>query len=278
MIQLQPAERSVVAQYVYAVSGIALDSSKDYLIEGRLSAVAEDAGCPTLSALVARAKADPTRAMERRIIDAITTNETSFFRDSAPFDLLRHKIVPDLIDRRQHGGSCRVRIWSAACSTGQELYSVAMLLKDTLGDVDRYGVRLFGTDISDAVVARASKGVFNDTEIARGLSPEMRARHFIRHGGAWQIGDEIRSMASFRRMNLLGDLGGLGKFDIILCRNVAIYFSEADRQTLFGRLGRQMESDGYLLVGSMESLMSMRQFESKRHLRAVYYQLKPHTA
>ena len=129
----------------------------------------EETGCGSFSGLLQRAKSEPSRALQRRIIDAITTNETLFFRDTTPFDLLRHKIVPELIDRRARTGSARIRIWSAACSTGQEIYSIAILLKELLGDPERYGVRLLGTDISDDAVARASRGWYNPTEIARGL-------------------------------------------------------------------------------------------------------------
>ncbi len=270
MIQLQSAEQSLVSQYVYSISGIALDASKGYLIEGRLSALAEQNGCSSFAMLISRARSDASRSIERRIIDAITTNETMFFRDN----LLRRKIIPDLIDRRRRTGASRIRIWSAACSTGQELYSIAILLKELLGDPDRYGARLLGTDISDEAVARASKGIFSAVEIARGLPPELRTKYFTPREANWQIRDELRGLASFRRLNLMQDVPGLGKFDIILCRNVAIYFNEADRRTLFNRIERSLEPDGYLLIGSMESLAALPQFESKRHLRAVYYQLK----
>jgi chemotaxis protein methyltransferase CheR len=272
MIALQPTERVLVSQYIYSISGIALDESKAYLIEGRLSALAEQSNCANYLALVSRARSDPSRAIERRIIDAITTNETMFFRDTAPFDLLRHKIIPELIDRRRRTGTCRIRIWSAACSTGQELYSIAILLKELLGDPDRYGVQLLGTDISDEAVARASRGIFNEVEVSRGLPEEMRSRYFSHREGHWQIRDEIRALASFKRLNLMHDFSALGRFDVILCRNVAIYFNEPDRRTLFGRLERSLETDGYLMIGSMESLAGMPQFESKRYLRSVYYQ------
>jgi chemotaxis protein methyltransferase CheR len=222
-----------------------------------------------------RAKSDPSRALDRRIIDAITTNETSFFRDTAPFDLLRHKIIPDLVDRRARRGASAIRIWSAACSTGQELYTIAILLKELLGDPDRYGVRLVGTDISDGAVARASRGRFSPIEISRGLTEAQRTKYFIPFDGEWQIRDEIRAMASFKRMNLMTDFSALGRFDVILCRNVAIYFNERDRISLFGRMERALEPDGYLVIGAMESLNGTSpQFESKRHLRSVYYQLR----
>ena len=279
MMRLLPEERPSIYQYIHSICGIALDDGKTYLIEGRLGSLAKQTGCSTFSQLLARARSDPTRALERNIIDAITTNETLFFRDGAPFDLLRHKIIPELIDRRVRTGSSRIRIWSAACSTGQELYSIAILLKELLGDTDRYGVRLFGTDISDEAVARASKGLFGPVEISRGLSQEILTRYFHSQAAGWHIRDEIRAMASFRKLNLMQDFSALGKWDIIFCRNVAIYFNDADRRTLFQRMERALEPDGCLLIGSMESLSGVApQFESKRHLRSVFYQRTPAAA
>jgi chemotaxis protein methyltransferase CheR len=275
VIKLLPEEQTTVAAYIYSICAVSLDQSKAYLMEGRLGMLVEETGCGSFRGLVERAKSEPGRALERRIVDAITTNETLFFRDTAPFDLLRHKLVPELIDRRTKTGSARIRIWSAACSTGQEIYSIAMLLKELLGDPDRYGVRLVGTDISNHAVARASRGLYNPTEIARGLSEPLRDRYFAQTKDGWQIRDEIRAMAAFKHQNLMGDLVPLGKFDVIFCRNVAIYFSEADRISLFRRLERALEPNGYLVIGAMESLNGLSpQFESKRHLRSVYYQVK----
>ena len=273
MIRLLPEERASVYHYIHSVCGITLDDSKSYLVEGRLGGVADRLGCASFSQLLARAKADPSRALERSIIDAITTNETLFFRDGAPFDLLRYKIVPELIDRRARTGSARIRLWSAACSTGQELYSIAILLKELLGDPDRYGVQLIGTDISDGAVARASRGQFSIVEMSRGLTEELRARYFSARAGGWQIRDEIRAMVSFRKLNLMQDFSALGRFDIIFCRNVAIYFNESDRRALFTRVERALEPGGYLVIGAMESLSGIApQFESKRYLRSVFYQ------
>jgi chemotaxis protein methyltransferase CheR len=273
MIHLTPEERPGVYRYIHTVCGIALDESKSYLVEGRLGSLVERCGCASFSQLCERAKSDATRALERCIIDAITTNETLFFRDTTPFDLLRHKTIPELIDRRARTGSARIRIWSAACSTGQELYSIAILLKELLGDPERFGVQLFGTDISDDALARASKGLFSSVEIERGLSPETRDRYFHPKPGGWQIRDEIRALATFRKLNLLQDFSALGRFDVVFCRNVAIYFNDADKRSLFARIERSLEPGGCLVVGSMESLLSVApQFESKRHLRAIYYQ------
>jgi chemotaxis protein methyltransferase CheR len=275
MIRLQPDEQKNLAQYVYSLCAITLDESKGYLIENRLASLVEDSGCASYGAFLQLAKSDISRATERKIVDAITTNETSFFRDTSPFDLLRHKIVPELIDRRARTGAARIRIWSAACSTGQELYSIAILLKELLGDTDRYGIRLMGTDISNDAVSRASRGRFSPVEISRGLSEAQRTKYFAPVEGGWQIRDEIRGMASFQKLNLMTDFSSLGRFDIIFCRNVAIYFTERDRIPLFGRMERALEPGGYLVIGAMESLNGIcPQFESKRHLRSLFYQVK----
>jgi chemotaxis protein methyltransferase CheR len=275
MIQLQPDERKGLAEYVYSLCSIVLDESKAYLIEGRLAKLVEESGAGSYGGLLRMAKAEPGRALERRIVDAITTNETSFFRDTSPFDLLRHKIIPELIDRRSRTGAARIRIWSAACSTGQELYSIAILLKELLGDPGRYGIQLLGTDISDDAVARASRGVFTPVEVSRGLSEAQKTRYYVPVEGGWKIRDEIRGMASFKKLNLMSDFSGLGRFDVIFCRNVAIYFSERDKISLFGRMERALEPGGCLVIGAMESLNGIcPQFDSKRHLRSVFYQVK----
>jgi chemotaxis protein methyltransferase CheR len=275
VIRLEREEQKSLAQYVYSLCSIALDDSKGYLIESRLAGLVEETGCSSYGGLLQRAKSDSSGALERRIVDSITTNETLFFRDTSPFDLLRHKIVPELVDRRARTGTARIRIWSAACSTGQELYSIAILLKELLGDPDRYGVRLLGTDISDDAVARASRGMFNPVEISRGLSEVQRTRYFVPAESGWRIRDEIRAMASFKKVNLMSDFSGLGRFDVIFCRNVAIYFNERDRISMFGRIERALEPHGYLVIGAMESLNGIcPQFESKRHLRSVFYQVK----
>src|SRR5580692_9731073 len=263
MIRLQPDEQKNLAQYVYSLCSITLDESKGYLIESRLASLVEDSGCASYGALLGKAKSDSSRALERKIIDAITTNETSFFRDISPFDLLRHKIVPELIDRRARTGAARIRIWSAACSTGQELYSIAILLKELLGDPDRYGIQLLGTDISDDAVARASRGIFSPVEIGRGLSDAQRTRYYLPVAGGWQIRDEIRGMASFKKLNLISDFSAMGRFEVIFCRNVAIYFNEKDKISLFARIERALEPEGYLVIGAMESLNGIcPQFES----------------
>jgi chemotaxis protein methyltransferase CheR len=275
LISLRAEEFKPLADCIYSLCAVALDPSKGYLIEGRLSGLAEETGCGSFSDLVQRAKSEPNRALQNRIIDAITTNETLFFRDTSPFELLRHKITPELIDGKARSGASRLRIWSAACSTGQEIYSIAILLKELLGDPERYGVRLLGTDISNDALQRASRGWYNAAEISRGLSEPLREKYFVKSKDGWQVRDAIRAMASFKHLNLMQDFSSLGKFDIVFCRNVAIYFTEPDRISLFRRIERVLEPNGYLVIGAMESPGGIcPQFDSKRHLRCVYYQLR----
>ena len=202
-----------------------------------------------------------------------------FFRDAAPFELLQHKILPDLVDKRNKSSLAPspipIRIWSAACSTGQELYSIAIVMRELLGDLKRYNVRLIGTDISDAAVARASYGTFNNFGIDRGLAKDKLQKYFVRDKDSWKIRDEVRAMVTFKKQNLMGEFNGIGRFDIVFCRNVAIYFAEADRTKLFNKVEGVLEPDGYLIIGSTESLTGIApQFEPKRHVRSIFYQVR----
>ena len=279
MVKIKPEEIKVLSNYIYNVSGISIDASKAYLLETRFGKLLEEEGCTSYSDFYHKAKADSRKILEKKIIDAITTNETLFFRDTSPFDLLRHKILPEIIDARTGSGARPgdggLKIWRSACSTGQEIYSIAIVIKELLGNGGRYPVSLMGSDLSDAAIAQASAGVYNKFEIERGLPREKLQRYFAPAGGSWKIRDEIRAMATFRRINLMQPFVGLGKFDIIFCRNVAIYFTLADRKKLFNKLADVLEPDGYLLVGATESLTGVcPRFVPKRHLRSVYYQLQ----
>ena len=279
MVKIKPEEIKVLSNYIYNVSGITIDASKAYLLETRFGKLLDEEGCKSYSEFYHKAKSDTRRILEKKIINAITTNETLFFRDTSPFDLLKHKILPDLIDARSGKGTrpgfTNLKIWSSACSTGQELYSIAIVIKELLGNNGTHKTTLMGTDLSDAAVAQASAGTYNKFEIERGLPREKLQRYFTPAGGNWKIKDEIRAMASFRHMNLMQPFVGLGKFDIIFCRNVAIYFTLQDRKKLFDKIADVLEPDGYLLIGSTESLTGIcPRFIPKRHLRSVYYQLQ----
>ena len=278
MLKITPEESKLITKYIYEISGIYLDESKKYLLETRLNAVAEEQGCASFQDFFKKAKADASKSIERKIIDAISTNETLFFRDSGPFQLLQHKIFPELIDARSGKApqlKTNLKIWSAASSTGQELYSVAIVLQELLGDMSKYSIKLLGTDISDAAVSQASSGKFNKFEIERGLARDKLTKYFSVAGQTWKINDQIRAMVNFRKFNLMTPFIGLGKFDIVLCRNVAIYFTLEDRKKLFNKIADVLEPDGYLIIGSTESLTGIcPRFIPKRHLRSIFYQLK----
>ncbi len=278
MKKITPEEVKLISGYIHGVSGISLDQSKAYLFETRLGTLLEELNCSSFRDLYFKAMGDKGKVIEKKIIDAISTNETLFFRDNSPFEMLKHKIIPDLIDSRMPKSSIlptNLKIWSAACSTGQEVYSIAIILKELLPDMKKFNIQLLGTDISDTAVKQASYGKYNKFEIERGLSSGILNKHFTSEGNSWKISDEIRAMASFRKINLMLPFSALGKFDIIFCRNVAIYFTLKDRKKLFDKIGDKLEPGGFLLIGSTESLTGIStKFEPKRHMRSIFYQLK----
>ncbi|MBU1345155.1 MAG: protein-glutamate O-methyltransferase CheR [Proteobacteria bacterium] len=277
-IKITPEEFKIFSKYILDISGIALDVGKEYLIETRLNPLVNKLECTSYSQLLQKAKADFKKTIENEIIDAISTNETYFFRDKSPFELLQHKIFPDLIDKRSKtspSSKPSIRLWSAANSTGQEIYSIAMTLIEMGVTPDKYNIRLFGTDISDAAIAQASYGSYNKFEVARGLDPRRLLRYFEPKEDRYKIKDEVRVMAQFKKMNLMKPFIGLGKFDIILCRNVMIYFTSEDRRKIYHNISKVLEPDGYLMIGSTESLVNdIDLFASKKYLNSVFYQFK----
>ena len=277
-IKVTPEEFKQFSKYILDISGIALDAGKEYLLETRLNPLISKLECSSFFELLQRAKTDFKKEIKNEIIDAISTNETYFFRDKSPFELLQHKIFPDLIDRRsQKNLSLKptIRLWSAANSTGQEIYSIAMTLIEMGITPDKYNIKLFGTDISDAAIAQASYGLYNKFEVARGLDLRRLNRYFDKQDDRYKIKDEVRVMAQFKKMNLIRPFVGLGKFDIILCRNVMIYFTSEDRKKIYHNISKVLEPDGYLIIGSTESLVNdIDLFFSKKYLNSVFYQFK----
>jgi len=276
---ISPEEFKQFARYILDISGIALEAGKEYLVETRLGPILTRLGCTSYAELLQKAKTDDKKNLENEIIDAISTNETYFFRDKAPFQLLQHKIIPDLIDRRTRknpGRKPAIRLWSAANSTGQEIYSIAMILVEMGITPDNYNVKLFGTDISDAAIAQASYGFYNKFEAARGLDPARLQRYFDPHENGYKIKDQLRVMTQFKKMNLMQPFAAMGKFDIILCRNVMIYFTPQDRKRIYEKIARVLEPDGYLIIGATESLINdTGLFVSSKYLNSVFYQFKP---
>jgi chemotaxis protein methyltransferase CheR len=269
-------EFPIWSRYIKEICGIHLDESKGYLVETRLGCLLAEAGASNFSELLYKVRGDASNTLRRKVIEKITTNETSFFRDVSPFELLRHKLIPELMDRHNKSGTrTPIRIWSAACSTGQEAYSTAIVFKELIGDLAKCDIRIVGTDISNKVVAHASYGEYNRLELERGLAPDALFRHFAASGDKWRVRDEIRSLVTFRTMNLLEPFSFPNPFDIIFCRNVAIYFTEPDKIRLFRNIVKYLAKDGCLIIGSTESISGLcPELEPKRHLRSVFYQLK----
>lgn len=264
------SEFNLLADFVREHTGMELDAGKRYLVESRIGPLLGRFGCASYAELHARARNGGFRSVGAAILDAITTHETSFFRDRKPFDLLRHKLVPDLLG---DDPGRAVSIWSAACSTGQEAYSIGICLKEILFDAARRRARILGTDISRAAVERAGKGVFSAFEIGRGLTPEQAGKWFRERDGAYHVDPEIRAMMEFRTANLL-DRNDFGPFDIIFCRNVSIYLPDAGRQRLFMGLEAALKPGGCLVLGATETLPDCALRLSRREFHAaVYYEL-----
>jgi len=273
-VQVIGEDIQFVARFVDQLCGVILDDSRGYLVESRLGQLARDHGCTSYRDLCQRAQIKSDRGLQQKIIDAITTQETLFFRDSSPFDVLQNKILPDAIDAcTRSGAPRRLRFWSAACSTGQEPYSLAMILRETIPSLPAWNVSILATDISDAAIAQASRGWYAAHEIDRGMRSLLLPKYFKPHQNGWQVKDEIRAMVSFQRRNLSQPFIEVGTFDVIFCRNVAIYFDGARRRDLFLRLADRLTANGAIVVGSSESLLDLGpRFSPKNHCRATYYQ------
>ncbi len=262
-----------LATMVKQLCGLALDDSKGYLIESRLASVAKNAGCANYLELCQKAIAGD-RQLRTQVVDAITTHETLFFRDGSPFSALQHRVLPDLIDSKSGSPASRhLRIWSAACSTGQEPYSIAMVLFELLPDIANWTINILGTDIADCSIAQACRGRYSDYEIGRGMPTQMLNKYFVRENGGWRVNDRLRGIVRFARRNLLEPCDNLGPFDIIFCRNVAIYFDADTRRDLFERLSKRLTRNGSLFVGSSEALADLGpRFAPKMHCRSIFYQ------
>ncbi|MEM8944605.1 MAG: protein-glutamate O-methyltransferase CheR [Planctomycetota bacterium] len=273
MTQLTAQDIDSVCRLVDDLCGIYWDESKAYLMEARLQSLVAQQGCESYADLVRKVRAEVVPGLKEQVVDAVTTNETLWFRDGTPFDAMRYKLVPELIDDKSSSLlPKKFRVWSAACSTGQEVYSIAITLAETLPEFLKWDVQVLGTDISPAAIEQASRGVYNSLEIGRGTDAEQRRKYFTQQGKEWRISDEIRSMCKFQQRNLHEPFTGLGPFDIIFARNVAIYFTEDDRKRLFERAAKALAPNGWVFVGSSESLTALgSQWQPQQHCRANCY-------
>jgi chemotaxis protein methyltransferase CheR len=227
-----------------------IDPSRNTLFDTRLTPIARDSGAANLEDFVNMLKNGKPAHLHRAVAEAMTINETSFFRDIASFEMLRQVILPRLIERRTQ--MKRLRIWSAASSTGQEAYSLAMSLAEYFPDLAHWDVKVIGTDISRHVVDYAQKGRFRRLEVNRGLPARMLLKYMVKDGEEWEVVPRIRSMCEFRYANLCAPMPQLPASDLVLLRNVLLYFPQYDRRALFGEIYRKLAPDGYLLLGNAE--------------------------
>jgi chemotaxis protein methyltransferase CheR len=256
--------------YVYKRSAIVLTQDKAYLVETRLGPVARSQGLRSVEELVAALRARPAASLETMVVEAMTTNETTFFRDHHPFEALTRDILPALIKRRAAGRS--LVFWSAACSTGQEAYSIAMLLKERFPELDGWNVRIVGLDLAQGVLARAREGVYHQVEVNRGLPAALLVKYFDRIGTDWQIRKAVRDRVEFRHMNLVEPWPGLPQPDVLFLRNVLIYFDVATKKAVLGRAHATLAPDGYLLLGGAETTLNVDdRFERVTLERCVVY-------
>jgi chemotaxis protein methyltransferase CheR len=235
-------------------SGLDLSSDKQYLVESRLVPLAHRYGHSGISELVARMKGGG-EALIADVVEAMTTNETFFFRDKIPFDHLRETVLPALLQSRAARRS--IRIWSAASSTGQEPYSIAMVLKEQAQLLAGWRVEIVATDLSLEVLEKSKSGIYSQFEVQRGLPIQLLVKYFTQTGELWQINSDVRGMVQHRQLNLLQNFSHLGKFDMIFCRNVLIYFDQETKIDIFERLNQVLEADGMLLLGAAESVVGI---------------------
>ena len=251
---MNPTEYEYLRKFLKDNSGLDLSADKQYLIESRLLPLARKAGLSSIAELVQKLQGG-SRQMITDVVEAMTTNETFFFRDKVPFDHFRDHIMPEIIKAR--AGKRSVRIWCAAGSTGQEPYSLAMCLKEMGAALTGWRVEIIATDLSQEVLEKAKAGVYSQFEVQRGLPIQMLVKYFKQTGETWQINPELRAMIQHRQLNLLHDFAQLGTFDVIFCRNVLIYFDQDTKINIFNRLARQIEPDGFLVLGAAETVVGL---------------------
>lgn len=244
------SDYAYLRELVLTESSNLVDPSRNALFEARLKRIARLAGAPSLEGLVNVLREDRPAHLHRAVAEAMTISETSFFRDFHPFETLRHNVIPRLIEQKQHVRT--LRIWSAASSTGQEAYSLAMLLCEHFPELRRWNVKIVGTDISRSAIEYAKRARYRRIEINRGLPARMLVKYFKRHGEEWEVSSAIRDLCDFSYANLGAPLPSLPQFDLVLLRNVLLYFPSAHRTDVFRDVSRQMSQTGYLILGNSE--------------------------
>jgi chemotaxis protein methyltransferase CheR len=253
--RMTPDDFKFYKQFLYEKSGYAITEEKSYLIETRLSSVIRDFGFNSLDQLTKSLRTAPDPKLVRAVVDGMTINETLFFRDARPFQQLKSTVLPAVLKSRESKKS--LRLWSAACSTGQEPYSVAMILDEALAKLPGWKTEILGTDISDNALTQARNAKYNQFEIQRGLPIQMTMKYFTQDGQSWGLKDIIRNMVRFEAFNLLDRMDRFGTFDIIFCRNVLIYFDEETKKKVLQNLVKRLAPDGFLFLGGSETVIGL---------------------
>ncbi len=236
-------------------SGLVLTRDKAYLLESRLLPVARKWRLKPLADLATAVRGQADTGMVRDVVEAMTTNESFFFRDVKPFDQFKSFVLPHLL--RARAATRSIRIWSAACSSGQEPYSLAMILSEQRAQLAGWRIEILATDLSTEILDKAQAGLYSQFEVQRGLPIQLLVKYFKQQGERWQIDPAIRAMVSFRQLNLLDEMTALGRFDVIFCRNVLIYFDQPTKTMVLDRLSRQMAPDGHLYLGGAETVLGI---------------------
>lgn len=260
-------------RYLETASGITLGANKGYLISSRLNRIMDEAAVPSLGALVDILNKGGSPSLKVKVIDAMTTNETLWFRDEYPFEFLKEIILPELGGQRPQP----IRIWSAACSSGQEPYSISMVISEyqqSRPGALQVPLQIVATDISGSMLKQARGGLYDELELNRGLSAERRMRFFTRAEKKLKVRPDVANRVEFRELNLLQSYGGLGQFDVVFCRNVLIYFSNDNKRDILSRIARTLRPNGFLILGGSEPIVNYsQQFEMVRSARGVAYRL-----
>jgi chemotaxis protein methyltransferase CheR len=270
---MSPAEYTVICEFVLGRSGIDLEPGKEYLVDTRLTPLLKRLGLPGMGELIGVLK-DPTKgAIQKEVVEAMTTNETSFFRDIHPFEALKTKVLPDLIARR--AADKRLNIWCAASSSGQEPYTIAMVIKEHFPELANWQMKFIATDISREMIDKCRAGMFSQLEVNRGLPAPLLLKYFKKVGPAWQINEPLRNMVEFREFNLLDEPKALPPLDVVFIRNVLIYFNAETKKGILGRIRKLLRPDGYMFLGGAETTMNLDDnFERVQIQRSGCYQLK----
>jgi chemotaxis protein methyltransferase CheR len=266
------ASFAYVRELVHRRSAIYLEAGKEYLVESRLQPIVQASGERTLDRLVSRLRSSPEGSLHTQVVEALTTNETSWFRDRHPYDAFESVILPDLLSRRAK--ERRLTVWSAATASGQEAYSIAMVLHERLAAEPGWDVRVLASDLSEQMVRRTRAGRYSQLEINRGLPAARLVRHFSRAGTEWQVNEPLRRLVEVRQLNLAAPFPPLPPIDVTFLRNVLIYFQVESRRQILQRVRRVMRPGGYLLLGAAETTLDVDAFERVPHDKATVYRLR----